>query len=1178
MSDHRTYRLQIALLAILVVSASAQTSPRLTLHYADNLEVVPTPEARIWYASGSVVFETESGFIYCDSAIWVQGKRVKLKGSVIIDDEDYRLVADSVDYDQITRQSVARGSYVELWSRTDSLYAVGRHAFSDRDRNYFYMDERPTLYLNYPDTAAMIEVVANFVEFDGDRDRAEAIGEVRISSDQIVSNSGCAVMYPNRNLLDLFDEPVATHRESEVSGSLISVRFRDKVIEPKDTLELAYDESILSGKRLIFDFDEGELYKITCYGQAYSWYYPYDEGKPESSENSVSGDTIRFDIDHQRLLAVHVIGGAIGTYLSSTYSVVETPPDTLTDVLLDTTIISQPGDDSLMVMFPDSIDTVHDTLPVRRVDTVTDTIDYEGVSITYDLDDSLITLRRQAQVKSGNLSLRAYAVQIDTRKDIVRAFSADIVSDSLHDDSALTSYLQPNPIPVILQDVNQTMYGDFLEYSIETEKGRIIQSKSSYDMGLYYGQEVFRETKDVFYMENGRYTTCDAPEPHFHFYSKELKLIEGEKLIAKPVVMHIGRIPILAIPYYVFPLKRGRHSGFLTFTIGNLERGERYLRNVGYYWAASDYWDWLNAIDYYDERSRLNFFSKFTYNKRYVFNGYISGNFARETGFIPSASLETQANRWTLSGAHNHTFSPSFRVDASGSIQSDKSYYQDYSADLPDRLNRTIRSQVNFRKGFGESVSLSGKIAHDDNLDTETRTDQLPSLGLSLPQFRPFGGPKRDDNGELIDKWYHNLVGTYRPNLVNYSRRSLKDSSTIDSFLVVDTLVDTLGDTVFDTTMAADTTTMSLRTRKKYTRINHSLSLSFPVKFFKYVVFNPSASYREEWFKIWETDQSRDKSIDAGRVYRSYLWSLGTSASTKLYGTVYPNVFGLIGLRQVLTPTVSYSFTPELNKYPEIRAYAGGSAGSARQSQNLTFSLNQFYQAKVKRAEGERNLQLVSITSAFSYNLEKQDQPFSDLTTSFQSTVLPKIRFFGSVVHSLYKPGTNELSFFSPYKKSFTLNVNVTLAGRNFLFDDPGARASAQTDTAGVDTPQIGARTMSPVGGGGWNFRADYTYREAGRDAAFAKSSFIRFSLRFKLTPETDIAYNQYYDITKGLTVNNEVQITRRLHCWTGTFYWVPIGSNRGWGFKLYVTALPEIKIDQSQTTLNSGYFQGLGR
>jgi hypothetical protein len=206
----------VAIAVLPPASVVGQDFSRLTLHYADNLEVVPSRDARIWYANGSVVFETDNGFIYCDSAVWFQGKRVKLKGSVIIDDPDYRLAADSVDYNQITNEAVARGDYVELWSRPDSIFAVGRHAFHDRNTNRLFMEERPTLFLKYPDTASMVQVVADYIDYDGDGGRAEAYGDVQISSQQLSADAGCAVMDPDGTMLDLFENPVATHGQSEV--------------------------------------------------------------------------------------------------------------------------------------------------------------------------------------------------------------------------------------------------------------------------------------------------------------------------------------------------------------------------------------------------------------------------------------------------------------------------------------------------------------------------------------------------------------------------------------------------------------------------------------------------------------------------------------------------------------------------------------------------------------------------------------------------------------------------------------------------------------------------------------------------------------------------------------------------------------------------------------------------
>jgi len=1133
---------QIFLLFILLgysQCVQAQSRSKFELYYADHSEVILSETGQTWHAIGAVVFGSQEGFIYCDSAVWYKGRTIKLRGSVIIDDVDYRLAGDSIDYDLVTDEAVARGSYVELWSREDSLFAVGQHAYYNRADEFFYMEERPTLYLRYPDTAAMVEILADYIYYDANMGRAEATGDVRISSREFSSTSDCAVTYPKRNSLDLYGNPVARRSRSEISGQFISVitvnklisridvidSARTSLIEPTDSSGLLFDQSFLSGKRIIFDFDSGDLQRITCYGQAYSWYYPDSVGKSEFFENSVSGDTITFDIVDEQLSAVSVVGGAVGSYLDKEIT------------LADSTYV-----------------------------TTVDTVDYNAQKITYAVKDSLITLSRYAHVTSGEVALDAHLIEFDTKAKIINAFSAEIRTDSPDSGSAMTADLQPNPLPVILRDKNDVLFGDYLEYSIDTEKGRIVQSKSKYQTGFFYGDKMYRQQKDIFYLDKGRYTTCDADEPHFHFYSKHLKLIEGEKLIARPVVFYIGRIPILAVPYYVFPLKRGRHSGWLPFTLGNIERGDRYVRNVGYYWAASEYWDLQGAVDFYERSNRLNFFSRINYNKRYSFKGNIAGNYARETGYNWAIASQTKRTRWSLSARHNHEISPSFKINASGSIQSDAQYYNDFSANLEDRLNRNVRSQISFTKRFSRSIALSGKLVHDENLDAESRTDQLPILNLSLPQFRPFGSGRINEEGKLELKWYNNLVATYRPNLINYSHRITNDSLTYDTTITFDSVAMT-----GDTTVSIDT--VDYRSRREFTRLNHALTLSFPLKIAQYITFNPSFGYTEEWYKIHRTDQSDAKDIDASKTYRAYIYSIGTSVSTKIYGTVYPNLLGLTGLRQVITPSVSYRYTPEINRHPEVRSYAGGRAGSAGRSQSMSFGLNHIYQAKVRKGEVERNYNLLSLTSSLSYDFEKETRKFKNLSTSFQSTLLPKVRFYGAMIHSLYKPGTDELDFWSPYLQSFSFNTNLTLAGDRFLFDDEYPAQGTGTDSASPTASRVVGSDRRKKG---WNLTANYSYRESGRDKLFTKSSFVRFSLRFNLTQETSVSYSQYYNIAGAETVNNQVSIVRKLHCWTGTFFWVPIGSNRGWGFKLYVTAIPQIKIDQSQNTLSTGYFQGL--
>ena len=155
-------------------------------------------------------------------------------------------------------------------------------------------------------------------------------------------------------------------------------------------------------------------------------------------------------------------------------------------------------------------------------------------------------------------------------------------------------------------------------------------------------------------------------------------------------------------------------------------------------------------------------------------------------------------------------------MSASGDFRSDKSYYNDYSTDLEERLNRVVRSQLNFTKRFGKSVSVSGALSHDNQLDTESRTDRIPSLGITLPALRPFGSGSVDEQGNTKRHWYNELIITYRPRIENFSSRVTKDSLGVAVYDSLNT----------DSIIYRDT--VSYRSRKEYTRADHAVSASFP--------------------------------------------------------------------------------------------------------------------------------------------------------------------------------------------------------------------------------------------------------------------------------------------------------------------------------------------------------------
>jgi len=113
------------------------------LEYSDIFEIVRGIEKDTIYITGSTRFSHGKSRLFADSAIWVKGETIILKGNVFIQDSLYQLSADRVDYNIINRLSYATGEDVVIISEEDSIMAVGPNAYFSRDSSLFRMNSRP---------------------------------------------------------------------------------------------------------------------------------------------------------------------------------------------------------------------------------------------------------------------------------------------------------------------------------------------------------------------------------------------------------------------------------------------------------------------------------------------------------------------------------------------------------------------------------------------------------------------------------------------------------------------------------------------------------------------------------------------------------------------------------------------------------------------------------------------------------------------------------------------------------------------------------------------------------------------------------------------------------------------------------------------------------------------------
>jgi len=1067
------------IIILIFAGAAVAADKTLYLEESDSFEFIRGLDRDTVFITGAV-FKQDVATIVADTAIWIKGERIILVKDVYIEDSLYNLAADRVVYDLVSNSASASGDTVVLISHKDSILARGTNAYYNRDSSLFRMKDRPIVYLNFQDTSRVTRIDADRIAVESQSRLGYADGNVIINQKDSESNSDRAIIYVDEEILLLLESPVLHRGESVIKGDtivlfteqsnlkrvLVSGNGTGNFKEPVKDDSTLFDITDLKAAEIDFSFVDGELDNILASGQAYSFYFPGAVDSAETVKNNISGDTLRLFMHDGELSSVEVVGGAEGEYLTGKF---------------------QTGDTTRAF--------------------VEDTVVYASDSIKYSLADSNIRLNGSASVKNKTVSLTAHTIDYNTARELVTAYDDSIKADT-----------QMIYLPVVLKDGDEEIIGSYLEYSMDTEKGMIRKSKTDYENAYYRGDRLFREEGDVYYVDDGSYTTCDQEESHFHFQAKQMKMIQDDKIIARPVTFYVEKLPVFWIPYYVIPTKPDRHSGFLTFSVGNYERGDGYIRNVGYYWAASEYWDILGALDY-TENIGFRYRSKLSYNIRYKLSGYISGSYLNQTTF--SGFSEVKKKRWDILFNHSHTISQTFNVKANGRFLSDKNYYTNYSTNLEDRTNRTIRSQVSISKKFG-NTSLSAQFSHDDYLDEERRVDRLPTASYSVPKWNLFGSPSKDANGKSNEKFYHKITFGYNVNLNNFNSRR--------------------------------TDTTGFRTRREYATMHHRPSIGIQqIKLFKYLNLTPSFSYQETWYKVFETDQSLDAGVDASKVYRRYAYSASIGASTNLYGTVEPNLFGLQALRHVISPSVSFSWAPEIDKNDDVKSYTGVGAGGSKQK-TLGLRLTNLFQAKTKSGEETRKYDLVTISSSTGYNFEAEGKKWSNLNTSMSSTMLKKFNMnvSASMVHDFYKPETEELQFWSPFLRSFSISTSFNTSG---IF--------SEYETQNSDTSRVGGGKKSKQK---WSLSVSHSFTQSGRDATFSKTHQLYYSLKLALTPTLDVSFSQRYDFANHKSINKSVQINKNLHCWEASFGWVPQGSNKGFWFKINIIQIPEIKYEKKET------------
>ena len=846
---------------------------------------------------------------------------------------------------------------------------------------------------------------------------------------------------------------------------------------------------------------------------------------------------------------------------------------------------------------PDSLSAVSDTLPEtkRHRDALDAPVIYESSdSMTWN-KGAYASLFGDGKVNYQNVELTAAVIKMQVDSSLVYA---DGIQDTLGE-------WQGAPV---FKDGGTPYNSNHISYNFKTQKGYINEIITQQGEGYMTSDQAKKGTDDEYFIKDGIYTTCDQhDDPHFNIRITRAKVRPGRDVVFGPAYLEVMGVPLpLFIPFGFFPFTESDYaSGIIVPSYGDeMERGF-YLKDGGYYFALSDYFD-LKVLGEVFTKGSWGLSGESRYKKRYKFSGnvYVS-------------SLTTKLGD---KGLPDYSVSKDFKVRWTHQQDSKANPYQNFSAsvnyatqsyeqkNLTSLYNPTLRSQatrtssVSYSRSFPSiGLSLSSSMNLSQNMRDSTLSLTLPSLNLSLQRIYPF--KKKKAAGQ--EKWYEKISFTYTGSLSNSI--SCKENELMGKSLVKDW-------------------------RNGF---RHSIPVSATFQILKNINITPSFNYQSRWY-TYKVNQSWDDNLHRAvrdTVYgfnRVYDYSLSVSANTKLYGKYLPTqlwkkLFGdkLIAVRHVFTPTVSYSMKPDFGEQRfgfydtytytdqngEVRTveyspYQGSLYGvpGKGKSGSISMSIGNNVQMKVHSDKdtisGIVNKTLIDeLGGSMSYNFAAKTRPWSDLSARVRLKLPGNHTFNMNAVFATYAYEFNssgqvvvgdrtEYSYgrFGRFQGmsqnfSYTLSNNTLKNWKrkwNKIFGDESVEEpipdapSSRSQSVGRDRGHGNVTATTDEDGYveytlPWSVSFSYgiSMREDRSKPInvdrmrypWGYSQNLNMSGNLKLTNKWNFNFSSGWDFTYRDFTMTTMNVTRDLHCFNISVSWVPTGTWKSYSFRIAANA-----------------------
>lgn len=818
---------------------------------------------------------------------------------------------------------------------------------------------------------------------------------------------------------------------------------------------------------------------------------------------------------------------------------------------------------------------------------VRDTIDIKSdddlkAPVIYHANDSLVMdvpakrmylYGTESKVDFEDNKLQAPLIMYDQGTDILSAY---LVKDSAGKAIAFPTFDQ----------ADFSSRSDTIRFNLKTQKGLTKGTYTQQGEMFVYGEKIKKISPDVFYALKGTFTTCNLDTPHFAFVSKKVKLINKKMAFTGPVHPEFEGVPLpIVLPFGIYPLQMGRHSGLLAPAFSSNDQMGLSLEGLGYYKVFGDHWDAVVRGTLYSYGGWTLGFNP-RYFKRYKYQGDLSldvqhfkTNFKGDPDYTSSQTFNLRWTHMMDNKAH-----PGITFRASVNAGSSK-----FNQQVPNNPTLNFTNQMNSSISFARNwknrpYNISINANHNQNTQNKLINLNLPDIAFNVNTLYPFR--RENPIGKL--KWYENLgIG------LNTNARSLTS------------FYDTSGNMM---QQIADNLQWGAM---------HSVPITLSLPELGHVQISPSVSYQERWYqkktiRSWDAaDRKLDTSISHG-FYTAREMTFGLGASTRIFGMFgFKKSSRVQAIRHEIRPSIALNYKPDLNSraYYETQidtfgrmarysVYEGSIYGTygAGKFGGLSFSIDNNIGMKVRGRGDSSKVKKVSILDGLSlngtYNFLADSFRLGPLNLNARSNILNKINITASAVmdpylnDSLGRPVDRLVWTKTPFTLGRMRTASISLqssfrGGENKKGKDNNVPPPPNLAGTGITLDE-------------YQREAAYIYNNPGEFADFSIPWDISFSysLRFQnnfrqdlrrfksqifqdvnwngsmnLTPKWKLGVNGFYNITLREIGTISMFLSRDMHCWQMAVNISPVGRYRFFNITISPKSvlLRDLKINRTR-------------